>query len=75
MAFPVQLLVGGLLQYHPMDHKSCLAGSTHPQNREQRYTDAGVFPGGPVVKTPPCDAGDMGFILGQGTKYHMFQSN
>ena len=26
------------------------------------------FPGGPVVKNPPCNAGDMGLIPGQGTK-------
>ena len=25
-------------------------------------------PGGPVVKNPPCNAGDVGSILGQGTK-------
>ena len=26
------------------------------------------FPGGPVIKNPPCNAGDMGSILGRGTK-------
>ena len=26
------------------------------------------FPGGPVVKTPPCNARDVGLIPGQGTK-------
>ena len=26
------------------------------------------FPGGPVVKNPPCSAGDTGSIPGQGTK-------
>ena len=26
------------------------------------------FPGGPVVKIPPCNAGDLGSIPGQGTK-------
>ena len=26
------------------------------------------FPGGPVVKNLPCDAGDIGSIPGQGTK-------
>ena len=26
------------------------------------------FPGGPVVKNPPSNAGDVGLILGQGTK-------
>ena len=29
---------------------------------------AGYFPGGSVVKNPPCNAGDMGLITGQGTK-------
>ena len=28
----------------------------------------GDFPGGPVVKNPPCNAGDMGSIPGRGTK-------
>ena len=27
------------------------------------------FPGGPVVKNPPSDAGDTGSIPGQGTKF------
>ena len=26
------------------------------------------FPGGPVVKNPPCNAGDMSLIPGEGTK-------
>ena len=26
------------------------------------------FPGGPVVKNPPCNAGDVGPTPGQGTK-------
>ena len=26
------------------------------------------FPGGPVVKNPPCNAGDAGSIPGQGAK-------
>ena len=28
----------------------------------------GNFPGGPVAKNPPCNAGDSGSILGQETK-------
>ena len=32
------------------------------------------FPGGLVVKTPPCDAGDTGSIPGPG-RSHMPQSN
>ena len=34
-------------------------------NPELRHRD---FPGGPVVKNPPSNAGDMGLIPGQGTK-------
>ena len=30
--------------------------------------DTGNFPGGPVVKNPPSNAGDAGSIPGQGTK-------
>ena len=30
--------------------------------------EAPDFPGSPVVKNPPCVAGDMGSIPGQGTK-------
>ena len=26
------------------------------------------FPGGPVVQNPPCNAGGVGLICGQGTK-------
>ena len=32
------------------------------------------FPGGPVVKNPPCNAGDTGLIPGPG-RSHMLQSN
>ena len=31
-------------------------------------TKTGDFPGGPVVKNPPSNAGDTGSIPGQGTK-------
>ena len=30
--------------------------------------DVGDFPGGPVVKNLPSNAGDVGLISGQGTK-------
>ena len=30
--------------------------------------DPGDFPGGPVVESLPCNAGDVGLILGQGTR-------
>ena len=32
----------------------------------------GNFPGGPVAKNPPANAGDMGSILGLG-RFHMLQ--
>ena len=28
----------------------------------------GNFPGGPVIKNPPCNAGDVGSVPGQGTE-------
>ena len=34
----------------------------------------GGFPGGPVVKNPPANAGDMSWIPGLGRSY-MLQSN
>ena len=46
--------------------------------RQSRFTNTGLllsscssskdFPGGPVVKNLPCNAGDMGLIPGWGTK-------
>ena len=37
--------------------------------KESLFKDTqGDFPGGPVVKNPPCNAGDMGSIPGQGAK-------
>ena len=44
--------------------------STHSKKSECKD-----FPGGPVVKNPPANAADMGFIPGQGTRSHMPQSN
>ena len=35
----------------------------------------GDFPGGPVVKNPPSNAGDNGSIPGQGTKIHLPRGN
>ena len=35
---------------------------------EQQNCAAGNFPGGPVVKNPPSNAGDAGSIPGQGSK-------
>ena len=36
---------------------------------EQQNCTAGNFPGGPVVKNPPSNAGDAGSIPGLGTKF------
>ena len=33
------------------------------------------FPGSPVVKNPPSNAGDVGFIPGRGTKSHTLWGN
>ena len=35
---------------------------------EQQNCTAGNFPGGPVVKNPPSNAGDAGSISSRGTK-------
>ena len=37
-------------------------------------TQGWAFPGGPVVKNPPANAGDTGSIPGQG-RSHMLQDN
>ena len=34
----------------------------------KRHGGTGDYPGGPVVKNPPSNAGDVGSILGRGTK-------
>ena len=48
---------------------STLGGHTlGPLPLQVRNREAREFPGGPVVKNPPCNAGDVGSIPGQGTK-------
>ena len=37
------------------------------EGHTQKHTERD-FPGGPVLKNPPCNAGDTGSIPGQGTK-------
>ena len=37
-------------------------------NMDNLKLKAGDFPGGPVVKNPPANTGDMGSIPGQGTR-------
>ena len=34
------------------------------QHKSFSNSSAGDFPGGPVVKNPPANAGDLGLILG-----------
>ena len=36
--------------------------------KKQQEVQCGDFPGGPVVKNLPCNAGDAGSIPGRGTK-------
>ena len=38
------------------------------KEKKRKYTNFRDFPGGPVVKNPPSNAGHMGSIPGQGTK-------
>ena len=42
-----------------------LAKNSHPEYIKNSIRD---FPGGPVVKNPPCNSGDTGSIPGQETK-------
>ena len=39
-----------------------------PISSDLKTQHFGDFPGGPVVKNPPYNAGDVGLIPGQGTK-------
>ena len=39
----------------------------------KKYYIFGDFPGGPVAKTPPSNAGGPGLIPGQGTRSHVPQ--
>ena len=43
-------------------------------NRDNLKLKAGDFPGGPVVKNPPANTGDMGSIPGSG-RSHVPRSN
>ena len=36
--------------------------------KEKEWKGMGGFPGGPMVKNPPCNSGDAGLIPVQGTK-------
>ena len=37
-------------------------------DKEKEWKGMGDFPGGPMVKNPPCNSGDAGLIPVQGTK-------
>ena len=59
-------------------HSSILAWDNPLDNRVHfkdiiRNTQE-YFPGGPVVKNPPANAGDMGSVSGP-ERFHMLQSN
>ena len=43
--------------------------------RESQGANEGDFPGGPVVKTLPCNVGDEASIPGRGTKSHLPWNN
>ena len=51
-----------LASYSPQGHEEDM------DTTEQLTHTLWDFPGGPVVKNPPCNAGDMGLIPSQGTK-------
>ena len=40
----------------------------HHGDYRQYFLITGDFPGGPVIKNPPSNAGDMGLIPGRGAK-------
>ena len=46
----------------------------HFQSVTKSYKSISGLPGGPVVKNPPANAGDMGSISGQG-RSHILQDN
>ena len=59
-------------------HSSILAWD-NPMDKRVHFKDIikntqEYFPGGPVVKNPPANAGDMGSVSGP-ERFHMLQSN
>ena len=50
---------------HPWDSPGKNTGVSGTEYKLEHTWD---FPGGPVVKNPPCKVGDAGSIPGQGTK-------
>ena len=58
--------------HHSSDSLQCLLFPTHMVNVSLKTT--GVFPGGPVDKKLPANAGDMGLIPGWGGS-HMLRTN
>ena len=43
------------------------------KNVDHKNTKSGDFPGGPVVKNPPCSAGEAGSVLITKLRPHMPQ--
>ena len=46
----------------------CLLRRARLDQHKSMRRDVGDFPGGPVVKNLPSNAGDVGLISGEGTK-------
>ena len=55
---------------------SVLVGSRWSKQGQMQWRKStrGGLPGGPVVKNPPANAGDMGSVLGLGT-FHRLRGN
>ena len=70
MVEQVFLLMGEVLLMRNADTQCTVGGERRPKGREEFLclNFSLDFPGGPVVKNPPFNAGDAGSIPGQGTK-------
>ena len=45
------------------------------QDKKLKHGDIGNYPGGPVVKNLPSNAGDADWITGRRTRSHMLRGN
>ena len=50
---------------HQVGQGFLVASNRNRLTQEREFRD---FPGGPVIQNPPCNAGDMNSIPGQGTR-------
>ena len=68
-SYSLQMELPLQFQLTPASFQSyCNLLSTHYELSSQKNPIEGEFPGGPVVKTPPSNAGSEGCIPGWGTK-------